>query len=52
MLDVPLTNSVHYYERFTVLEHIKLVNKAKVVKSWKTAVWPDIDEGKKKQSYK
>jgi hypothetical protein len=30
MLDVPVTNSFHYNERFTILEHIKPVNKAKV----------------------
>jgi hypothetical protein len=30
MLDVPVTNSFRYNERFTILEYIKLVKKAKV----------------------
>jgi len=36
MLDIPVTNCVHYNERVTVLERIKLVNKAKVDQSCKT----------------
>jgi hypothetical protein len=39
------------FERFTPLEHIKLVNKAKVDQCCKTAVWPETGDGKKKQRY-
>jgi len=48
MLDVPVTNSIHYNERVTNLEHTKLVNKAKVYQSCKTAEWPEAGEGKSK----
>jgi hypothetical protein len=51
MLDVPVTNSIHYNERFTISEHMKLVNKAKVDQSCKTAEWPETGEGKQKQRY-
>jgi hypothetical protein len=48
MLDIPVTHSIRYYERFTSLEHIKFVNKEKVVQSCKTVVWPRTGGGKKK----
>lgn len=52
MLDVPVTHSIRYYEPLLRdLEHIKFVNKEKVVQSCETAVWPQTGEGKKKQRY-
>jgi hypothetical protein len=51
MLDVPGTNCTHYNERFTILEHIKLVKRAKVDQSCKTVELPETGEGKRKQRY-